>query len=83
MEQVNTQPNKSYNRSQVISLEKGKIPPQAVDLEEVVIIGYGSQKKSDLTGAITTVKSEEIEKTPNSNVMQNIVPLTTDSCERR
>ena len=42
------------------------------DLEEVVIIGYGSQKKSDLTGAITTVKSEEIEKTPNSNVMQSL-----------
>ena len=44
----------------------------ASDLEEVVIIGYGSQKKSDLTGAITTVKSEEIEKTPNSNVMQSL-----------
>ncbi|HIC31892.1 MAG TPA: SusC/RagA family TonB-linked outer membrane protein, partial [Flavobacteriaceae bacterium] len=45
---------------------------QVSDLDEVVIIGYGSQKKSDLTGAITTVKSEEIEKTPNSNVMQSL-----------
>ena len=45
---------------------------QVSDLEEVVIIGYGSQKKSDLTGAITTVDSEVIEKTPNSNVMQSL-----------
>lgn len=41
-------------------------------LEEVVVIGYGSQKKADLTGAISTVKSEDIEKTPNSNVMQSL-----------
>ncbi|MDG5491321.1 TonB-dependent receptor [Psychroserpens sp. SPM9] len=39
-------------------------------LSEVVVIGYGSQKKADLTGAISTVKSEDIEKTPNSNIMQ-------------
>lgn len=41
-------------------------------LNEVVVIGYGTQKKEDLTGAISTVKSEEIAKTPNSNVMQSL-----------
>ncbi|MBF8148605.1 TonB-dependent receptor [Winogradskyella sp. F6397] len=41
-------------------------------LSEVVVVGYGTQKKADLTGAITTVKSEDIEKTPNSNVMQSL-----------
>lgn len=41
-------------------------------LNEVVVIGYGTQKKADLTGAITTVKSESIEKTPNSNIMQSL-----------
>lgn len=39
-------------------------------LDEVVIVGYGTQKKADLTGSITTVKSEVIEKTPSANVMQ-------------
>ncbi len=39
-------------------------------LGEIVVIGYGTQRKVDLTGAISTVKAEEIEKTPNSNVMQ-------------
>jgi len=41
-------------------------------LNEVVVIGYGTQKKADLTGAIATVKSEEIERTPNSNVAQSL-----------
>ncbi|OSY86836.1 TonB-dependent receptor [Tenacibaculum holothuriorum] len=31
-------------------------------LDEVVIVGYGTQKKSDLTGAIGQVKSEELTK---------------------
>ena len=39
-------------------------------LDEVVLIGYGSQKKSDLTGVITTLKSEEIAKTPTGQAMQ-------------
>ena len=34
----------------------------ASQLEEVVVIGYGSQKKSDLTGAVATVGSKDIEK---------------------
>lgn len=33
-------------------------------LEEVVVVGYGSFKKSDLTGAITQVKGEEIANLP-------------------
>ncbi|WP_027124904.1 SusC/RagA family TonB-linked outer membrane protein [Gelidibacter mesophilus] len=41
-------------------------------LGEIVVVGYGTQRKVDLTGAITTVKAEDIEKTPNSNVMQSL-----------
>lgn len=32
-------------------------------LDEVVVVGYGTQKKGSLTGAITAVKSEELVKT--------------------
>lgn len=39
-------------------------------LEEVVVVGYGTVKKSDLTGAVSQVKSEEINAFPTSNVMQ-------------
>jgi TonB-linked SusC/RagA family outer membrane protein len=41
-------------------------------LNEVVVVGYGTQKKADLTGAISTVKSETIEKTPAGNAMQSL-----------
>lgn len=39
-------------------------------LDEVVVIGYGSQKKADLTGAISTVKAEDIARTPTGQAMQ-------------
>ena len=31
-------------------------------LDEVVVVGYGSIQRKDLTGAVSTIKSEEIEK---------------------
>ena len=33
-------------------------------LDEVVVVGYGTMKKSDLTGSVTTVASEQLKKTP-------------------
>jgi len=37
-------------------------------LDEVVIVGYGSQKKSSLTGSIVDIKASEIEDLPVSNL---------------
>lgn len=45
MEKVQPQIEYSSRKSQVISLEKGKIPPQAVDLEEVVLGAMMIDKK--------------------------------------
>lgn len=39
-------------------------------LNEVVVVGYGTQKEKDLTSAITTVRSDEITKTPQGQAMQ-------------
>jgi len=47
-----------------------KMTPETSDLDEVVVIGYGTQKKRDLTGAIASVKSEDITLTPSTNPMQ-------------
>lgn len=38
------------------------------ELDEVIVIGYGVQKKSDLTGAITMVSAEELENTNSSTL---------------
>jgi TonB-linked SusC/RagA family outer membrane protein len=39
-------------------------------LNEVVAIGYGTMKKSDVTGAVASVKSEQLQKTPASGLDQ-------------
>jgi TonB-linked SusC/RagA family outer membrane protein len=39
-------------------------------MDEVVVIGYGVQKKSDLTGAVASVSSEQLTKTPSTGVVQ-------------
>ncbi|RXP59393.1 TonB-dependent receptor [Lutibacter sp. HS1-25] len=39
-------------------------------LDEVVVIGYGTQRKSDLTGSVSSVSSEDITAAPNSRVDQ-------------
>ena len=39
-------------------------------LEEVVVIGYGTIKKSDLTGSVAKIKSEELIKVPSPNAIQ-------------
>ncbi len=40
------------------------LAPNLESLSEVVVIGYGTAKKSDLTGAVTSVKAEELEAIP-------------------
>jgi TonB-linked SusC/RagA family outer membrane protein len=37
-------------------------------LEEVVVVGYGTQRKSDITGSITSVDIDKIRDVPTSNI---------------
>jgi TonB-linked SusC/RagA family outer membrane protein len=41
-------------------------------LNEVVIIGYGQIKKRDVTGAIVSMKTEDLTKIPTTNVMESL-----------
>jgi TonB-linked SusC/RagA family outer membrane protein len=41
-----------------------KIEEQTIDLNEVVVVGYGAQKKSNITGATATIKGTELAKQP-------------------
>lgn len=41
-------------------------------LDEVVVIGYGSVKKSDLTGAVTSISSDDLRNAVSSNVAQQL-----------
>ena len=44
--------------------------PGAKSLEDVVVIGYGTARKSDLTGAVGTVKSSQLQERPAASLNQ-------------
>ncbi len=43
-----------------------------IDLQEVVAIGYGTMKKRDLTGSVSSVKSEDIRSAPLPNPIEGL-----------
>ncbi len=59
--------------------------PDNVQLQEVVAIGYGTMKKSDLTGAVTSVSADQLLKAPVAGLDQALqgraagVTVTTGS----
>jgi TonB-linked SusC/RagA family outer membrane protein len=42
-------------------------------LEEVVVVGYGTQKKSVVTGAISSIKAQDIENLPNIGRVEHVL----------
>ncbi len=46
------------------------LEPDVIGIEEVVAIGYGTQKKVNITGAVATVEAEELEKVNTVNSTQ-------------
>ncbi len=53
-------------------------------LEQVVVVGYGTQKKADLTGAVSIVNADELKRVSHSNISSMLegkvagVQITTD-----
>lgn len=61
--------------SQTISVNAGGrlsiyLVSQNQSLNEVVVVGYGTQKKSDVTGSVTSVPKDRLSKIPVTNVLQ-------------
>lgn len=46
-------------------------------LDEVVVVGYGTQKRSDLTGAVGTVRAEALQERPASSLNQGLAGRVT------
>jgi len=51
----------------IVALQASKI-----DLSEVVVVGYNTQKKATVTGSISVVKGSDIVKSPNVNVSNSL-----------
>lgn len=48
------------------------LEPDTRQLDELVVVGYGTQKRSDLTGSIASADIESFRESPNLNVMQSL-----------
>lgn len=61
--------------------------PSDAEMKDVVVVGYGSQKKTDLTGSVASLTGEDLVKTPATSVDQALqgkvsgVLVTTNSGE--
>ena len=63
--------SKTVDASNIVNI-KVELEEDAAMLGEVVVIGYGTVKKSDLTGSVGSIKSDELLKVPSSNALQSL-----------
>lgn len=49
-----------------------KLVSDAIDINEVVVVGYGVQKKVNLTGSVSSVKGETLERRPVADAVQSL-----------
>jgi TonB-linked SusC/RagA family outer membrane protein len=65
-------------------IDQIQLSPDNLTLDQVVVVGYGTQKKADLTGSVSVVNADEMKKVSNSNIstmLEGKVPgvqITTD-----
>ncbi|MBC7901933.1 MAG: carboxypeptidase-like regulatory domain-containing protein, partial [Gemmatimonadaceae bacterium] len=45
---------------------------EAKTMDDVVVVGYGSVRKRDLTGSVASVKGDEVKKVPAGNVLESV-----------
>lgn len=63
-------------KTQEVTVEKGQgivkitLSDDAQQLDELVVVGYGIQKKSSLTGSVETIKAEDLLMVPTTNLDQ-------------
>ena len=59
-------------KTQTVKVGRGliniKMEPDALGLDEVVVIGFGTVRKRDLTGSVAQIKSDVLLQTPTSDV---------------
>ena len=78
MKQPETFKNYSTDQSKIISLEQGKIPPQAIDLEEVVLGAMMIDKKG-VDEVIDILSVESFYKEAHQHIFESILQLFESS----
>ena len=48
------------------------LSPDIQSLSEIVVVGYGTQKREDVTGSVVSAPLEAFEEAPNTNILQSL-----------
>ena len=48
------------------------LSPDIQSLQEIVVVGYGTQKREDVTGSVVSAPLEAFEEAPNTNILQSL-----------
>jgi TonB-linked SusC/RagA family outer membrane protein len=59
------------------------LSPDMIGVEEVIVVGYGTMSKADLTGAVSTVGSDELVKTAAPNITSTLTGKLTGVIARQ
>ncbi|MDF1549144.1 MAG: SusC/RagA family TonB-linked outer membrane protein [Bacteroidales bacterium] len=66
--------NVSINGQTTINIS---MEPSSEILDDVVVVGYGTQKRSDITGAVASVNSEALKERPITNIEEALTGQVT------
>lgn len=58
------------NNQQVLNVS---LEPESKQLEEIVVVGYGTQKKVTATGSVVSAKGDDVRRSPATNMTNNLV----------
>jgi TonB-linked SusC/RagA family outer membrane protein len=70
----------SVNNKTVINIT---LSPDVIGLDEVVAIGYGTMRKADLTGSVSTMNSDDLVKTAAPNITSTLAGKLTGVITRQ
>ena len=54
-----------------------ELQPIGQQLDEVVVVGYGTQKKSNISGSVSTISAKQIASSPSPNLSNSLVGRAT------
>jgi TonB-linked SusC/RagA family outer membrane protein len=54
-----------------------KMTPSSTELNDVVVVAYGKTKKISVTGAISTINSEQLSRSPSANIANSLAGQIT------
>lgn len=69
----------SYLKQEIVIKDKNALnillEESPSDLDEVIVVGYGTQRKATLTGSIASISNKELKKSPNTNLSNSLAGL--------